>query len=335
MNSSVPCGQLVCQASSTYVKSSALNEATVDPFLGTSYQTLRPLKGSRTAEVFLVEHRRTGRICVAKLLANHLAADTRAVDRVRLEAQTLGRLDHPHVVSILGAGQVEDGRPYLVLEALEGRTLAEELRRPGGVSLPEVLLWTRQALAALGAAHELGIVHRDVNPANLFVQSRLDQAPRIKVLDFGVVRVLPDASAGAPAPLALPTEEGAILGSPRSVDSKGRDAAADLFALGLVLQEMLKGLSVPEPVTALVHRALEEDPAGRFRDAEHFDAQVQVADQEVAAWLETQTPAEREKPAPLQADRIRWGVVAAGFVLAFVVACALGLGLLVGLGRLR
>ena len=103
-----------------------------------------------------------------------------------------------------------------------------------------------QVLSALGAAHELGIVHRDIKPENLFVCRVAGRAPWIKVLDFGIARVLPDALIGAPAPLSVPTVTGTMVGTPRymspeALEGQRVDLRADLYSLGVVLYVMLAG----------------------------------------------------------------------------------------------
>jgi serine/threonine protein kinase len=220
--------------------------ATEDPFLGTPYRAVRRLAAGGMGEVFVILHRELGREFVAKLLHGRFAADGRLLDRMRIEAQALGRLDHPNIVSISGFGTARDGRPFLVMERLHGQTLAAELAARGRLPVHEAVAYARQLLMALSAAHTIGVVHRDIKPDNLFLVSPSSGVPFLKVLDFGVARVLPGYDEHAPQPLALPTDTGIVVGTPRFVSPEGAtgakvDQRADLYTAGLVLYTMLAG----------------------------------------------------------------------------------------------
>jgi serine/threonine-protein kinase len=167
--------------------------------------------------------------------------------------------------------------------------------------------YVRSILSALRAAHELGIVHRDIKPQNLFLHRPVGGMVELKVLDFGVARVLPRAPSVAPSPLALPTESGMVLGTPRFVSPEAAlcrpvDTRADLYSVGLVLYLLLAGRgpfehrralgnllaahaaevpaapskyasqALPPGLDAVVLQALEKRPHARFQTAEQFDA---------------------------------------------------------------
>jgi len=280
-----------------------------DPFAGTGYRAIEALGAGGMGVVYLVEHLELGKRFVAKLIHERLAGDAQLVDRVRLEAQSLGRLQHPNIVAVVGFEQTVEGRPFIVMEYLRGATLAQEMasRRLG---VAEAVGLTRQLLAALAALHALGLVHRDLKPENLFLDRRAEGAPVLKVLDLGVVRVLPGASPRAPLPLMMKTQAGVVVGTPRYSSPEAAlgtelDQRADLYAAGLVLYAMLAGrgpfdhwrgfdellrahASEPppppsafavEPVSPVtpeldqvVLRALDKDPNKRFQSASEFDA---------------------------------------------------------------
>lgn len=217
-----------------------------DIFVATPYRALRRLGAGGMGEVFLVEHRELGRQFVAKVLHERFATNTRLLDRMRVEAQTLGRLDHPNIVSVLGFGVTQDARPFIVMEQLLGKTIAEELDTRGALPPPEAIFYVLQLLAALEAGHALGVVHRDIKPDNLFLVDSPDGTRVLKVLDYGVARVLPGFSEDAPQPLAVPTETGLVVGTPRYVSPEGAlgkkvDERADLYAAGLILYVLLAG----------------------------------------------------------------------------------------------
>jgi serine/threonine-protein kinase len=278
-------------------------------------------------ELWLVEHVEIGRKFVAKVLRPELARHRQAVDRMRLEAQALGRLSHPNIVSVMNFGTTADGRPFFVTELLEGRTLTAEVRERGLLPASEAVTWTCQLLQALSAAHEIGIVHRDIKPDNLFVAETESGARILKVLDFGIARVLPDAPVGAPLPLTIPTTTGAVIGTPRFASPEAAagervDTRADLYGAALVLYTMLAGrgpfdhlrgdetllaahtserpaapsVYATEPVPAeldrIVLRALEKQPDARFQTAHEFERELERVRsllERPVGWLATTT----------------------------------------------
>lgn len=182
-----------------------------DLFLGTNYRTVSRLGAGGMGEVFVVEHRELGREFVAKVLHAELASDARVVDRMRVERQALGRLSHPHIVSVIDSASLSDGRPFFVMELLRGRTLAEELRERGKLPVYEAVRFACELLSALAASHGIGVVHRDIKPANLFICALPNGSRHLKVLDFGIARVLPGGPRGRPA-------------TAQPADGRGRDA---------------------------------------------------------------------------------------------------------------
>jgi serine/threonine-protein kinase len=183
---------------------------------------------------------------VAKVIHSELVPDKKAVDRFRLEAQALAQLDHPNVVEIFGTGATSDGRPYIVLEYLQGETLSTRLRREK-VDVATAIDYAVQYLSALEAAHRAGIVHRDLKPGNILLARDLEGKILIKVLDFGLAKVLPDAPTDAPSPLADPTTLGTALGTPSYMSPEqalGRDVdeRGDIYAAAVVLYKSLTGV---------------------------------------------------------------------------------------------
>lgn len=296
-----------------------------DIFANSPYRTVRPLAAGGMGELFIVEHRELGRKFVAKVLQNEFRDDPTLMDRFRLEAQALGRLEHPHIVSVVNLGTTVDGRPYIVLEQLTGRPLSVELKARGRLPVREALSWAVQILSALEAAHGIGIVHRDIKPPNLFLCDGPKGTRILKVLDFGVARVLPEAPASAPMPLSVPTENGAVVGTPRFVSPEGAigrrvDERADIYGVALVLYTMLAGRGpfdhlrgranlfsahasqapeppsfyADEPISAeldrVVLKALAKDPEDRFQTAAEFRVALDGFADLLglpAGWLET------------------------------------------------
>jgi serine/threonine-protein kinase len=278
-----------------------------DVFAGTPYRLVRALGRSGSSEVFLVEHWELGREMVAKVLHTSLVDDARELDRVRLEATTFARLDHPNVAQISDFRHAADGRPFLVVEHLQGRSLGDELAERGALGLFDALDFAHQALSGLAAAHALGIAHRDVNPHNLFLAKDRQGALTLKVRDFGLARVLPSAPGTAPQPLSVRTESGAVFGSPRYLSpeaARGQrvDHRADLYAVTLILYEMVAGCGpfdrlpdvlaahrcaeppppsqlseqpIPIELDAVIQRGLRKEPGERFQTARELQQELE------------------------------------------------------------
>jgi serine/threonine-protein kinase len=279
-----------------------------DVFAGTPYRVVRRLGQGGMGEVFLVVHEEIGRQLVAKLLHRRLAGDAQLLDRVRVEAHSLAHLHQPNIVQVTDFRVTRDGTPFLVMEHLIGRTLKDELKVRGALSLLDTLDFVHQALSGLVAVHALGIVHRDIKPDNLFLSEEVDGTITLKVLDFGIARVMPGASPQAPQPLAVPTQTGAVIGTPRYLSpeaalGKRVDHRADIYSLSLVFYEMIAGCGpfehlkndfltahsvedpappshhakrpIPAELDAAVLRGLAKTPGERYQTALEFQLEVE------------------------------------------------------------
>jgi eukaryotic-like serine/threonine-protein kinase len=198
-------------------------------FGGGRYRLERPLGHGGMATVFLARDEELDRPVAIKVLAQHLAGDRAFRERFLREARLAARLSHPNVVSVYDAGEGEDGRPFIVMEYVPGRTLAEVGRLESGEAVGLVV----QACHGLGPAHEAGLVHRDVKPQNLLLR---DDGV-LKVADFGIARA---------AETTALTQVGTVLGtaaylSPEQALGEEVTPAADVYALGAVLYELLSG----------------------------------------------------------------------------------------------
>ncbi|XXY48224.1 serine/threonine-protein kinase [Sorangium sp. So ce269] len=218
--------------------------------------TLERLLGAGGMAAVYVGVHRIGRRDALKILHPQAAQSKEICDRFEREAQAANRFRHPGAVEIRDIDVAEDGAPFLVMELLEGESLAERERRLGGLPLAEVLRFAAQVLDTLGAAHAQGIIHRDIKPPNLYVV-REDPGstplpglgPRIKVLDFGLARIRQDSSLQGEL-----TRMGIVLGTtpympPEQAKGRDIDARADLFAVGATMFRLIAGRHVHEAST--------------------------------------------------------------------------------------
>ncbi len=215
---------------------------------GTAYVATARIASGGMGDVVEARHLRLGVRVVVKLLREEHLGDASVIERLALEGKVLAALDeHPHVVGIRDIGQTARGVPFLVLEPLRGTTLRDELYQRGYLPAHEAVLIVRQVLAALAAAHQQGFVHRDVKLDNVFVcRSGLLGEPKVKLLDFGIVKVLADRGAGARLQRQHATAEGMLLGTPRvlapeQLDPSRVGPATDIYAVGLMLYTLVVG----------------------------------------------------------------------------------------------
>jgi Tol biopolymer transport system component len=218
-------------------------------------------------EVYRARDNRLDRDVAIKILPPDFAADTDRIARFQREARLLASLNHPNIATVHGIEQA-DGTPAMVMELVEGETLAEHLARTGPMSVTEALEIARQLADALDAAHEKGIVHRDLKPANI----KITDTGLVKVLDFGLAKN--EGNAGIQDPLTTGvtgltnlTGRGVIVGtaaymSPEQARGKNLDKRTDIWAYGCVLFEMLAGRPAfrGETVSDLLAAVLEREP---------------------------------------------------------------------------
>jgi eukaryotic-like serine/threonine-protein kinase len=265
-----------------------------DTIVDGRYRVIRRLGSGGMADVFEAEDQQLGRRVALKVLHPRFAEDAQFVERFRREASSAAGLAHPNVVAIFDRGEWE-GTSYISMELVEGRTLKEIIRGKGPAPPEAAVDITLQILRAARYAHKHGIVHRDIKPHNVLI----DQDGRVRVTDFGIAR----------AGTSDMTETGSIMGtaqylSPEQAQGRPVDARSDLYAIGIVLYELLTGTvpfdaespvtvalkqvnetpvpprervpEIPAALDAIVLRAMEKDPARRFADADEFIAALEA-----------------------------------------------------------
>ena len=204
------------------------------------YRIVEKLGGGGMGEVYLAEDKQLGRKVAIKFLPREVATDERAKQRLLREARTAATLDHPNICAIYEVGQ-EGDHSFIVLQYIEGETLASRLKRHLP-DLHESLAIASQVADALNEAHARGIIHRDIKPENIMLTTR----NQVKVLDFGLAKLLRDSSiieADTASVLSIP---GMVMGtvpymSPEQVRGEPLDCRSDIFSFGTVLYELLSG----------------------------------------------------------------------------------------------
>ena len=308
------------------------------------YEILSLLGAGGMGEVYRARDPRIGREVAIKILPPRFASDPEALRRFEQEARAAGVLNHPNVLAVYDVGS-ENGTHYVVSELLEGESLKEHLDR-GPIPRRKAVEYALEILRGLAAAHEKSIVHRDLKPANVF----LTRDDRIKILDFGLAKLLEPAPAQTDETQAMgpATNPGLIMGSlgymsPEQVRGNPVDHRSDIFAMGVVLYEMLSGTQAfrgdsavecmnailkedPPPLEGMpaldrvLRHCIEKRPELRFQSARDLAFALEAAGS--AASTSTAVIA----PAPKTPRRIPWPWIAAGLGALAIAALAYQLG---------
>src|SRR6266567_4281454 len=228
------------------------------------YEIHSPLGAGGMGEVYRARDTRLERTVAVKVLPSHLSASSEVRQRFEREAKTISQLSHPHICALYDVG-TQDGVEYLVMEFLEGETLADRLSR-GPLPSEQVLRYGIEMADALDKAHRQGIVHRDLKPGNVMLTKS-----GVKLLDFGLAKAIRPASAlpltSLPTQASPVTQEGTILGTfqymaPEQLEGKDVDGRTDIFAFGATLYEMATGRKAFSGATqaSLISAILRDDP---------------------------------------------------------------------------
>ena len=325
----------VCPLDLTPLQADAtIADAPIDPLLGRvfdgKYRLDEWLGSGGMSTVYRATHLMIDRSVAIKVLSQRFVGDDTAKQRFHREARAAGRMQHPNAASVTDFGATTDGYLYIVMELLEGRTLRDLLAREAPLDIARSVSIMLQTCAAVGAAHDAGLIHRDLKPANIFIEHRPNTPSVVKVLDFGVAKFAVEEQADDDYQTL--TQVGAIIGTPRYMSpeqcsgSGGVTPASDVYSLGIIFYEMLAGVvpfnaetplaialrhvseapkplreivpAVPQKLDAIVHKALAKLPSDRFANANELRQELLSAAHELG--LEHATSGEAP---PLQALR--------------------------------
>ena len=319
------------------------------------YKLLEKLGAGGMGEVYLAEDTTLKRQVALKVLPPDLAGSQERLDRFQREAEALAALDHPNIVTIHTVEEAEGVR-FLTMQRVEGERLSEKIPK-GGMSLRRVFEVAIPLADALAAAHDKGVIHRDLKPGNIMVT----REGRVKVLDFGLakLRLESDRIEASELPTEPLTEEGRILGtipymSPEQLEGKDLDSRSDIFSLGVILYEMATGKrpfrgntsvslitaiirdtpqevdaqrdDLPHHLSRVVSRCLAKDPARRYQSALDVRNELEDLEREVASGVVSSSSGEAATAPRPPRRYVRWIVGAA-------LAALLAIGSVVLLSR--
>ncbi|HEY0135070.1 MAG TPA: serine/threonine-protein kinase, partial [Nannocystis sp.] len=252
--------------------------------LGGRYRIVRLLAEGGMGVVYEGEHLDLGRRVAIKTLLSELQDQPRLIQRFIREARATCMISHPNVVSVLDIDQTPDGLVFFVMEYLEGEDVSQVLEREGAIAWDRARRIALQVCEALGAAHDRGVVHRDLKPSNCFLVRDENGDERVKVLDFGIAKVLESSAprAGSRGPGTgrdlrwLRTSTGEVFGTlaymaPEHLNGDLHDHHVDIYAIGVILHEMLTGAPPfsPDVPGTFIQQVLFEPPTPPSQLAPH------------------------------------------------------------------
>ena len=317
--------------------------------LGGRYRLESRIGSGGMSTVYRAQDETLERFVAIKVMNREVATDSDQLERFRREARAVARLSHPNIVHVIDAGE-DEGRPYIVFEYIEGETLKDRIRRLGRLEIPEAVAYCIEIARALSAAHAHQIVHRDVKPQNVLI----DTEGTAKVTDFGIARTLEEEGL---------TDDGRVLGTtdyvaPEQALGQPVSGQSDVYSLGVVLYEMLTGQlpykaetqvgvamkhvredfpdvrklrpEVSATLASVIETATDKELSERYVDDDEMIADLEkvlalettragTADGEVTTVLET-LPPETRRRVPLSVRRRRLVLVLLGLAAVAVVA---------------
>jgi eukaryotic-like serine/threonine-protein kinase len=332
------CGKEYSDTSTLCSVDAAVLKSADDPLLGQTlaekYLIEELIKRGGMGAVYRGRHVLMDKTVAIKVLRPSLAGDDEVVARFSREAKAASRISHPHAVNVTDFGESENGVVFLVMEYLDGRTLKETIKSEGPIAPERVVEIVRQVTGALDAAHQQGVVHRDLKSDNIML-SLTNGGDWAKVLDFGIAKIMAPEG-GRDIDITSPN---LVVGTPQYMSPEqcsqatSIDARSDVYSLGVIVYEMLSGQlpfmgesataimikqvqdqppsilsarpELPKAIEAVVNKALAKQPVDRFQTAGEFSTALAGAVQGDAAAANVQMSAPQTTPnVPVQADDV-------------------------------
>lgn len=285
-----------------------LKDSLIGTTLAGRYKILSKIGRGGMSVVYKGQHLLMDRIVAIKMLHADLISDPVTISRFQQEAKAVSSLTHPNVILVFDFGLSSQGLPYLVMDYLQGESLSEIIKRKGHLPIKRCIEIFAQACDALSHAHHKGIIHRDIKPANIMLTTDEEQHEVVKVVDFGIAKMLPREGEEA---IRL-TQTGEIFGtplymSPEQIMGKPLDVRSDIYSLGCVIYESISGRPpclgsnavdtmnkhlvqepphfsdalpeeyIPEAIEAVVWKALAKDPDKRYQTMNEFKQDLLIA----------------------------------------------------------
>jgi serine/threonine protein kinase len=271
-----------------------MGDALTGRVLGGRYHVESRLATGGMGAIYLARNTGDGQPVVLKVMRDDLVSYAQLARRFRREARAASRIDNPHVTRILDFGQADDGRAYLALEYVQGPTLSRALEQDGPFPLPRALSILLQVAVGLEAAHVCQVIHRDLNPNNVVLTTHRGQADFVKILDFGLAKIVGLKSSSIVTPFGHTFGTAEYI-SPEQAADLEVDHRTDIYAFGILAFELLTGQvpfrgsmtevvtahvyseppvpstvatqPIPEPMDRLILRCLAKRPADRYQRA--------------------------------------------------------------------
>jgi serine/threonine protein kinase len=328
-----PTSQDVCPADQTRLQ--VAHELQPGMIIRNKYQIMDRIGIGGMGLVYRGRHLTFNEFCAIKIVNDDIAGNASFLTRFQTEAIVMRKLRHPNAVRVDDFDYTEDGRPFIVMELVEGKNISEVIHKEGALAAPRAIRIARQVAQAIGVAHKLGIVHRDLKPGNVILATDEHGQEIAKVLDFGIAKLREAAGEDRPEM----TMTGMVVGTPLYMSPEqfmGKKAAgevdgrADIYALGVVLYQMITAqvpfeadtpyalmlqhlqgtvrpphelkpeLHIPEALSQVILKAMEKSREQRFQTAEDFIAALdQVANTAAAdAAVGSRAPEPSTQPSP-------------------------------------